>query len=153
MNKESVYQQLRGHLAYLKLPSAAEALPTHFEQAPTGDPSENWQTSPPAGGWKTSISPHNPASTKGWYGNLAEDAASLFQVISRRYQKGSIILTTNRPVASSGEILSDSTMPRPYSTGYSTKVRGFHHHRRQLPAQNLPSTSQKTPTTRKETGS
>ena len=26
----------------------------------------------------------------------AEDAASLFQVISRRYQKGSIILTTNR---------------------------------------------------------
>ena len=33
MKKESVYQQLRGHLAYLKLPAAAEALPTHLEQA------------------------------------------------------------------------------------------------------------------------
>ena len=29
----------------------------------------------------------------------SEDAASLFQVISRRYQKGSVILTTNRNVA------------------------------------------------------
>ena len=34
----------------------------------------------------------------------AEDAASLFQVISRRYQKGSVILTTNRNVTSWGEI-------------------------------------------------
>ena len=40
----------------------------------------------------------------------AEDAASLFQVISRRYQKGSIILTTNRNVASWGDIFSDSTI-------------------------------------------
>ena len=40
----------------------------------------------------------------------AEDTASLFQVISRRYQKGSIILTTNRNVASWGDIFSDSTI-------------------------------------------
>ncbi len=30
----------------------------------------------------------------------AEAAAALFQVVSRRYQKGSIILTTNRGIAS-----------------------------------------------------
>ena len=40
----------------------------------------------------------------------AEDAAALFGVISRRYQKGSIILTTNRNVASWGDIFSDTTI-------------------------------------------
>ena len=40
----------------------------------------------------------------------SEDAAALFQVISRRYQKGSVILTTNRNVASWGDIFSDSTI-------------------------------------------
>ena len=39
-----------------------------------------------------------------------EDAATLFQVISRRYGKGSIILTTNLGVASWGEIFSDHTI-------------------------------------------
>ena len=39
-----------------------------------------------------------------------EDAATLFQVISRRYRKGSIILTTNLGVASWGEIFSDHTI-------------------------------------------
>ena len=33
MSKDSVYQQLRSHLAYLNLPATAEALPTHLEQA------------------------------------------------------------------------------------------------------------------------
>lgn len=36
-----------------------------------------------------------------------EAAAALFQVISRRYQKGSIILTTNRGIASWGQIFDD----------------------------------------------
>ena len=40
----------------------------------------------------------------------SEDAAALFQVISRRYQKGSIILTTNRNVAAWGDIFSDTTI-------------------------------------------
>ena len=40
----------------------------------------------------------------------AEDAAALFQVISRRYLKGSIILTTNRGVASWGDIFTDATI-------------------------------------------
>jgi DNA replication protein DnaC len=39
-----------------------------------------------------------------------EAAAHLFQVISRRYEHGSIILTTNRGVASWGEIFDDSTV-------------------------------------------
>ena len=37
-------------------------------------------------------------------------AAALLQVISRRYQQGSVILTTNRNVASWGDIFSDTTI-------------------------------------------
>lgn len=40
----------------------------------------------------------------------AEDANALFQVISQRYLRGSIILTTNRGVGSWGEIFSDTTI-------------------------------------------
>jgi DNA replication protein DnaC len=38
------------------------------------------------------------------------DAAALFQVITRRYLKGSVILTNNRGVASWGDIFSDTTI-------------------------------------------
>ena len=40
----------------------------------------------------------------------AEDANALFQVISQRYVRGSIILTTNRGVASWGDIFADTTV-------------------------------------------
>src|SRR3546814_12272638 len=40
----------------------------------------------------------------------AEDANALFQVISQRYLNGSILLTTNRRVASWGEIFDDTTV-------------------------------------------
>ncbi|MDX1449830.1 MAG: IS21-like element helper ATPase IstB [Acidimicrobiia bacterium] len=40
----------------------------------------------------------------------SEDAAALFQVIARRYLKGSIILTTNLGVASWGDIFTDTTI-------------------------------------------
>ena len=40
----------------------------------------------------------------------SEDAAALFGVISRRYQKGSTILTTNRNVAAWGDIFTDTTI-------------------------------------------
>ncbi len=33
MTEQSTYQQLRGHLAYLRLTAAAEALPAHLDQA------------------------------------------------------------------------------------------------------------------------
>jgi DNA replication protein DnaC len=46
----------------------------------------------------------------GYLGMPAEDAAALFQVISRRYLKSSIILTTNRGVASWGDIFTDTTI-------------------------------------------
>ncbi|MCL1598265.1 MAG: IS21-like element helper ATPase IstB [Actinomycetia bacterium] len=39
-----------------------------------------------------------------------EDASALFQVIARRYLKGSVILTTNRGVASWEDIFSDTTI-------------------------------------------
>ena len=37
MSKDSVYQQLRGHLAYLKLAATAEALPSRLEAARRSD--------------------------------------------------------------------------------------------------------------------
>ena len=40
----------------------------------------------------------------------AEAASHLFQVVSRRYEHGSIILTTNRGIASWGEIFDDTTV-------------------------------------------
>ena len=40
----------------------------------------------------------------------ADDASALFQVISRRYLKGPIILTTNRGVSSWGDIFDDTTV-------------------------------------------
>ena len=40
----------------------------------------------------------------------AEDANALFQVISQRYLRGSIILTTNRGVGAWGEIFADTTV-------------------------------------------
>ena len=39
-----------------------------------------------------------------------EAASALFQVVSQRYLKSSIVLTTNRPVGSWGEILGDNTV-------------------------------------------
>ncbi len=42
---------------------------------------------------------------------LAGEAAShFFQVVSRRYEQGSIILTTNRGIAEWGEIFEDTTV-------------------------------------------
>jgi len=41
---------------------------------------------------------------------LLGEASALFQVISQRYGKTSIILTTNRGVASWGEVLGDTTV-------------------------------------------
>ena len=38
----------------------------------------------------------------------AEAASALFQVVAQRYLKTSIILTTNRPVTSWGEVLGDN---------------------------------------------
>jgi DNA replication protein DnaC len=40
----------------------------------------------------------------------AEAAAALFQVVSQRYLKSSIVLTTNRGVGAWGEILGDTTV-------------------------------------------
>jgi DNA replication protein DnaC len=40
----------------------------------------------------------------------AEAASHLVQVVSRRYEQGSIILTTNRGIASWGEIFDDQTV-------------------------------------------
>jgi len=46
-----------------------------------------------------------------------EAASALFQVVSQRYLKSSIVLTTNRPVGSWGEILGDTTVLRLFELG------------------------------------
>lgn len=46
----------------------------------------------------------------GYLSMPADDAAALFQVISRRYLKTPIILTTNRAVTSWGDIFADTTV-------------------------------------------
>ena len=79
----------------------------------------------------------------------SEDAASLFQVISRRYQKGSVILTTNRSVAAWGDIFSDTTIAAAMLDRLLHRKRRVHHFGRQLPATRLPGTGQKTPTERR----
>ena len=87
VNKHATYQQLRGHLAYLKLTAAAEQLPAALEQAEkakpgytqfltTCSPSRSRRprnaasqggcaspASPPPRRWRNSTSPPSPTST------------------------------------------------------------------------------------------
>ena len=74
----------------------------------------------------------------------AEDAAALFQVISRRYLKGSIILTTNRGVASWGDIFDDTTDRRRHARPAPAPLRRPQHRRRQLPHAPTPSPQPQT---------
>ena len=39
-----------------------------------------------------------------------EGASYLFEIVSRRYLRGSIILTTNQPISSWGEVVSDTVL-------------------------------------------
>ena len=64
----------------------------------------------------------------------AEDAAALFQVISRRYGKGSVIVTTNRNVTEWGEVFGDATIAAAIAGPVIAPQRGAKHYRRQLPS-------------------
>ena len=100
MSTDSVYQQLRAHLAYLKLGAAAEALPTQHETARTdkaghteflercwqsksthpnsavGTPGCGSPTSPPPGPSTTSTSEPNPRSMRHSCGSWRPAATS-----------------------------------------------------------------------------
>ena len=88
MSRDTLYQQVRGHLAYLKLGAAAEALPAQLDTAlktrpPTPSSSNGcWRSKSPRsrpaatpaccasptsqhrGGWRTSTTPPSPPSTR-----------------------------------------------------------------------------------------
>ncbi len=64
----------------------------------------------------------------------AEAAAALFQVVSQRYLKGSIALTTNLGIASWGKVFNHDPNDRRRHVGPSpASQRGGQHRRRQLP--------------------
>jgi DNA replication protein DnaC len=63
----------------------------------------------------------------------AEAASALFQVVSQRYLKTSIVITTNRGVGAWGEILGDTTVEPPPATANNytdrcSQVRNFGEH-------------------------
>ena len=62
-----------------------------------------------------------------------EAASHLFQVISRRYEHGSIVLTTNRGIADWGHIFEDTTVAAAVLDRLLHHATGAHGHRRQLP--------------------
>ena len=63
----------------------------------------------------------------------AHDATALFQVISRRCQRPSTVLTTNRSLASWGDIFSDTTIAASHAGPPTRPKRRSRHQRRQLP--------------------
>ena len=68
-----------------------------------------------------------------------EDANALFQVISQRYLKSSIILTTNRGARCLGRHLRRHHHRRRHARPPPAPLRRHQHHRRQLPTQIPPS--------------
>jgi DNA replication protein DnaC len=100
-------------------PSASPAQPPRPATAPTSPPPPTW---PPRchraaieGRWATTMrffaGPTLLVIDELGYLPLPGEAGSaLFQVVSQRYGKTSIVLTTNRGVASWGEILGDTTV-------------------------------------------
>ena len=51
-----------------------------------------------------------------------ESATAFFSLVSARYERGSIILTSNKGFAEWGELLGDTVSQRPSSTGCCTTV-------------------------------
>lgn len=79
----------------------------------------------------------------------AEDANALFQVISQRYLRGSIILTTNRGVTSWGDIFGDTTiaaamLDRLLHRSVVFNINGDSYRLRQHHARNRPTTGRPT---------
>src|SRR2546426_25578 len=126
MSRDSIYQQLRTHLAYLNLAAAAEALPAALDHAAVdagyrtyyrtaADLAARCRRAAIEGHWATTMRFFCGPTVLivdelGYLPMPAEDASALFQVISRRYLKGSIILTTNRGVSGWGDIFDDTTV-------------------------------------------
>ncbi len=150
MSRDTLYQSVRGHLAYLKLAAAAEALPGELETAikekrnhteflerllaievtavearrhaglrtyytTAADLAARCRKAAVEGRWATTMRFFNGPSVLivdelGYLPMPAEDANALFQVVSQRYLRGSIILTTNRGVGGWGDIFADTTI-------------------------------------------
>jgi DNA replication protein DnaC len=75
----------------------------------------------------------------------AEAASALFQVVSQRYLKTSIVITTNRGVGSWGEILGDTTCRRRHARPATPPIRRDQPRRRFLPTPRPPRPQRTTP--------
>ncbi len=118
MSEASTYQRLRAHLADLRLPVVAEALAVELDRASTEQLSHTTfleRLLAIEGRWATTMrffaGPGLLIVDELGYLPLAgEAAAALFQIIARRYLKGSIVLTTNRGIAAWGQIFDDAVV-------------------------------------------
>ena len=124
MSRDSVYQQLRGDLAALRLEAIADRLAPALEAAERDKPGytqflAELICSEVAADRERRLQTrmrfwNGPAvlvvDELGYLPMPAESASHLFQVINRRYENGSIVLTTNRGIADWGQIFEDTTV-------------------------------------------
>lgn len=134
MSAHTSYQQLRSHLAYLKLGAAADALALALEAAERDKSGYTRFLHNLLAVYYTTAADlvaRTAAAMDGRWANTmrcwagpqllivdelgylpmpGEAASHLFQFISRRYEHGSMILTTNRGIADWGHIFEDTTV-------------------------------------------
>ena len=110
-------RRLAGRLRFASLPSPATLEGFDLEAAPglAADLTARCHKAAIEGRWATTMRFYAGPTLLvidelGYLPLPAEAASALFQVVSQRYLKTSIILTTNRGVGSWGEVLGDTTV-------------------------------------------
>jgi hypothetical protein len=60
------------------------------------------------------------------------DANLVFQIIARRYEKGSVIITSNKTFSEWGQVFTDDVLATAHPRPVPAPLRGHHHQRTQL---------------------
>jgi DNA replication protein DnaC len=88
---------------------------------------------------RTYLRPHVLVLDEVGYLPLARDEANLvFQMISKRYEKGAIVLTSNKAFSEWGSVFGDEVLATAILRPPPAPLRGHRHQRPQLPAQEPP---------------